>query len=136
MQFVRVLGIDHAQHRLGLRQVEAAGQEGPQRELARLGQASTLFAQRLQRGVQQGWRTDQVQFGRGLTCVAARPRPQVHVTRQRADRRGQLQLARSASRPTQLGQSRRVGRVKTSAEAPDRVGPADANHPPHRSTWR
>jgi hypothetical protein len=37
----RVIRLDHAHHGLGAREVDPAGQERPQRELARLGMAGT-----------------------------------------------------------------------------------------------
>jgi hypothetical protein len=39
-----ILRIDHAEHGLGLRKIEPAGDKRPQRELARLRQARTLIA--------------------------------------------------------------------------------------------
>ncbi len=38
IELTGVAGIDHAQHRLGLREIEPSGEKCPERELARLGQ--------------------------------------------------------------------------------------------------
>ncbi len=46
LQLVAIAGVDHSEHGLGLRQVEASGQKRPQGEFPRLGQPRSMVAKR------------------------------------------------------------------------------------------
>ena len=82
VEFVRVGGVDHAEHGFGLRQVDPAGEKRPQRELARLGQSRPGRAALTHDGLQQRRRADRVQFGDRPARVAATGRPEVQFGRQ------------------------------------------------------
>ena len=72
------IGVDHAQHRFGLGQVDSPGQERPQRELARPGQSGAGGADGPQQHLHQRRRTDRVNLDDRLAGVAA-PGPGIHV---------------------------------------------------------
>ena len=75
-------GVDDAQHRFGLSQVDAARQKRAQRELARLGRPRTPSADRHDDRRGQRWRADHVDLRRRLSRVAATIRPQIEIDRQ------------------------------------------------------
>ena len=51
-KFVGAVGVDHAEHRFGLRQIESAGEKGAEREFARLGEARAGAADGVEHGAQ------------------------------------------------------------------------------------
>ena len=71
----KIDGVDHAEHSLGLRQVEPAGEKCPQRELARSGTPSAGKADGIQHGLQEQRRAERVQLGHRLARVTALARP-------------------------------------------------------------
>ena len=54
LQLAGIGGVDHAQNRFGLREIDAARQKRPEREFARLGQPRSRCAERFQKRFQKG----------------------------------------------------------------------------------
>ena len=77
-----VARFDHAQHRLGPREVDSAREERAERELARLGMASASAQAVGQDKVHEGHRADQMNLGHILARVGPRRRPEGQHHRQ------------------------------------------------------
>ena len=79
-----LLGVDHAEHGFGLREIEPAGQERAEREFARLGEPGAGAADGFENRTQQRRRAERVELGDRLARVAAIGRPEEEVAGQRA----------------------------------------------------
>ena len=108
----RVRGVDDAQHRLGPRQVDPAGEERAQGELARLGLPRASRQAVGQDQAHQRRRADQVDLGHVLAGVGPRRRPEGEHRRARAA--AGRQPSEFAARS--VGVSRRRGLVRSSDE--------------------
>ena len=105
VEFVGIGGVDHAEHRFGLREVDPAGEERSERELARLGQSRPGRAALPHDGLQQRRGADRVQFGDRPARVAAAGRPEVQFRRQEAVDAVEPDRAADGSRPGDRGQA-------------------------------
>ena len=93
VQFVRIVGIDHAQHGFRLGQINSAGQKRPQRELPWPCQTGARGAERPQNGLQQGGRAERMNLDHRLAGVASPVRPRVGVAGKRPAEVGKAQRA-------------------------------------------
>ena len=93
LQLIARAGFDDGVNGLGASQIELAGQEGSQRELAGLGGAAAGLQQLRDQQLHQRRAGERVNLGDILSGVAVRRGPEVHVRRQRSQIR-QSQMTR------------------------------------------
>ena len=88
LQLVAAAGLDDAQHGFRAGQIELAGEEGPQRELARPSGAGAFLEQFRDEQFDQRRTTDGVQFRDVLSGIGVRAGENVQIGRQRSGESG------------------------------------------------
>ncbi len=83
LQLAVVTGVDYAQNRLGLGQVDPPGEKGAQSEFAGLGRAYLAREKLRQNGFENRRRRNRVQFGERLSGITPAVRPEIKVGWQR-----------------------------------------------------
>ena len=130
----RRLRVDHREHRLGPRQVDPTRQEGPERELAGLGQPGAAAEAGREDRPEQGRRADRVDLGHLLPGEGPGARPE-------GDRDGQRRARRDRQRPiAATGRAampaRSSNRTTTPATIDQAAGPESRTQPAGRGAGR